>query len=87
MNKVRRVVALLSVIVIVGLIIAAFICGITGSKYFFGLLFLSFAVPIVLWVFMWFTHLINGDSNVISKEEMDLLNDIRDKKKESNEEA
>ena len=50
------------ILVIVGLIIGTFICGVTGSEYFFGMLCLSIAVPVVLWVFMWFTGLINKDS-------------------------
>ncbi len=73
MNRIRRITAGISVILIIGLVIGAFICGITGSKYFLGMLFLALAVPVVLWVFMWFTHLIHGDSEVISKEEMETL--------------
>ena len=70
MKRVRQIVAWLTIVVIVGLIIGTIICAVTGSKYFFGMLFLMIAVPIVLWVFMWFTHLVNGDSSVISKEDM-----------------
>lgn len=77
MSKLRRVVALLSVIMIIGLVIAAVIFGITGSKYFLGTLFLALAVPIVLWVFMWFTHLVNGDSEVIPKEDLEKLDEYK----------
>lgn len=73
MKKIRQIFAWITVIVIIGLIIATLICGITGSEYFFGMLFLMFVVPVVLWVFMWFTHLVNGDSQVISKEDMEAL--------------
>lgn len=76
MTKIRRITAWLTVLLIIALIIGTVICGITGSPYFNGMLFLSFAVPVVLWVFMWFTHLIHGNSKVISKE------DKLDKKKE-----
>ena len=62
MKKVRRIVAFLTVILIVALVIGTFICAITGSKYFLGMLCLSFIVPVVLWVFMWFTRLVNGES-------------------------
>lgn len=68
MQKIRRIVALLSVFFIIVLIIATIICAITGSKYFFAVFFLMLAVPVVLWVFMWFTRLVNGDSDVIPKE-------------------
>lgn len=73
MKKVRQIVALLTVIVIVALVIGTLICAITGSKYFFAMLFLTFAVPVVLWVFMWFTRLVNGESEVISKKDMETL--------------
>ena len=68
-NRLRRIMALLTVVFIVVLLIITIICAVTGSKYFFGMLFLSIVVPIVLWVFMWFTHLVNGSSEVIKPEE------------------
>lgn len=61
MLKFRKVIAILTVFVVIGFIIGTLICAITGSSYFFGMLFLSFVVPVVLWVFMWFTNLINGN--------------------------
>ncbi|MCM1179090.1 MAG: hypothetical protein NC347_02445 [Clostridium sp.] len=72
MKKVRRMVAMLTVVVIAALIIGTLICAVTGSRYFFGMLFLTFAVPVVLWVFMWFTNLLNGKSEVILPEDMEL---------------
>ena len=42
MNKVRRITALLTVIVIVVLVIATLVCALTGSPYFFGMLALTF---------------------------------------------
>lgn len=77
MKKVRRIVAILTVMVIVALVIGTLICAMIGSKYFFGMLFLTFAVPVVLWVFMWFTKLINGESEVISKEDIELLSQVK----------
>ena len=79
MKKLRQIVAWLSILLIAGLIIGTVICGITGSRYFFGMLFLALCVPVVLWVFMWFTRLIHGDSKVIPKEDMEAL----DKQKQS----
>lgn len=73
MKKIRQIFAWITVVVIIGLVIATLICGITGSEYFFGMLFLMLVVPLVLWVFMWFTHLVSGDSQVISKEDMEAL--------------
>ena len=63
MEKLRRIVAMISVVVIVALIIGMVICAIMGSKYFFGMLALVFLIPITLWVFMWFTKLVNPSSD------------------------
>lgn len=63
MNKVRRITALLTVIVIVVLVIATLVCALTGSPYFFGMLALTFIVPIILWVFMWFAGLSSDKSD------------------------
>ena len=60
MEKIRRITAFATVIVIIGLIIGTIICAVTGSRYFFGMLFLMIVVPVVLWVFMWFTRLVSG---------------------------
>lgn len=64
MDKIRRITALLTAVLIVLLVIATFVCAITGSQYFFGMLALTFIVPIVLWVFMWFTKLANDKSEL-----------------------
>lgn len=64
MEKVRKITAWITVIVIVGLIIGTLICAITGSDYFFGMLALSFIVPVILWVFMWFSKLVNGNQEM-----------------------
>ncbi len=74
MKRLRQIMAWLTIVLIVGLIIGAVVCAVTGSRYFLGLLALAMAVPIVLWVFMWFTRLIRGDSDVVSKEDMHTLN-------------
>lgn len=63
MEKMRRIIALATVVCIVILVIATLVCGIAGSDYFFGVLFLTFVVPVILWVFMWFTNLVNSRKN------------------------
>lgn len=72
MKKIRQIVAGVTVAVIIVLLVGTLICAVTGSKYFFGMLFLTIVVPVVLWVFMWFTHLIYGNSEVIPKKDMEL---------------
>lgn len=68
MEKVRRVTAFITVLVILALVIGTLICAITGSKYFFGMLALTFFVPIILWVFMWFTKLTNDKTGKVMKD-------------------
>lgn len=63
MEKIRRITAFITVFIIIGLIIDTIICAVTGSQYFFGMLFLMFVVPVVLWVFMWFTKLVSGENS------------------------
>lgn len=82
MKRLRQIMAWLTIVLIAGLIIGAVVCAITGSRYFFGLLALAMAVPIVLWVFMWFTRLIHGDSGVVSKEDMYASNRKNDSEEE-----
>ena len=52
------------------LVIATLVCALTGSPYFFGMLALTFIVPIILWVFMWFAGL-SGDKSDRSLEDND----------------
>ncbi len=59
MSSLRRITAWITIVVIIGLIICTVISAVIGSKYFFGFLALSLIVPVVLWVFMWFTKLVN----------------------------
>lgn len=77
MTKIRRIVALLTVLLIIILVIGTLICAFLGSPYFYGMMFLTFVVPVVLWIFMWFTHLIHGDSKVISKEDMKTIEEVK----------
>ena len=72
MNKIRRIVAGLSALLIIGLIIAMIVLAIMGSLYFYGVLFLTLVIPVILWVFMWFTHLVQKDpktENEVEKKE------------------
>lgn len=68
MDTVRRISAWITIIVIVGLLVATVVCAVTGSKYFFGFLALTILVPVLLWIFMWFTRLIHGKSEVLPED-------------------
>ena len=52
-KKSARVMAWIGITIIVGLVIATLITGITGSKYFMGCLWLCIIVPILIYVFLW----------------------------------
>ncbi|MBQ8167481.1 MAG: hypothetical protein IJZ96_10685 [Lachnospiraceae bacterium] len=52
-NKLFRIMAIIALVIIVGLIIATFVTGITGSKYFMGFLILSIIVPAFVYVVLW----------------------------------
>lgn len=73
MQKIRRIMAWLTIVVIIALLIAMLVSAVTGSRYFFVFLFLAIFVPIILWVFMWFTRLMAEESEVISKEDLEKL--------------
>ena len=52
-NKMFRIMAIIALVIIIGLVIATFITGITGSKYFMGFLILSIIVPAFVYVVLW----------------------------------
>ena len=49
----KRIMALITVIVIALLIIGMLICAIIGSPFFLPLLYLTFIVPILLYIINW----------------------------------
>ena len=48
-NKLFRFMAWVGIVVIVGLVIATMVTGITGSKYFLGFLVLSMIAPVFVY--------------------------------------
>lgn len=63
-NKIRRIVALLTVLILVLCIITMVVMAVMGSKYFLGFLFLSIALPVILWIPLWFMNLISVKDNI-----------------------
>ncbi|MGN0368185.1 MAG: hypothetical protein ACI4EK_05325 [Wujia sp.] len=55
---VARVMAWIGIIIIIGLIIATMITGITGSKYFLPCLALMIVMPILIYIIVWFGKII-----------------------------
>ena len=67
-NKLFRVMAWVVLILIVALIIATFVTGITGSKYFMGFLVLSIIFPAFVYVVLMIGRIFH---NAIEKESDD----------------
>lgn len=59
-RPVFRVMAWVGVVVIVGLIAATFITGITGSPYFMACLALTMAVPFLIYIIIWLGKILNN---------------------------
>ena len=70
-NKFFRVLAMLSLLVIIGLIIATFITGITGSKYFMGCLVLTIITPVFVYVVLWIGRILYNSAEDKTSTEMD----------------
>ncbi len=69
-----RVFAWIGIIVIVALVIATFITGITGSKYFLGMLVVTMIVPFLMYIVLWIGRVLsNDDDNKPSQAEEDQL--------------
>ncbi len=55
-----RVAAWIGIVIIVALVVAAFIAGITGSDNFFGFLVLSITVPVFIYVVLWIGRVLHN---------------------------
>lgn len=58
-----RVMSVVCLIILFGLIVATFITGITGSKYFLGCLVLMMIVPVLMYVILWVGRVLNRHFN------------------------
>lgn len=63
MKRLRRVLAMLTVIVIIGMVIAAFIMGIMGNPYTISMIGVTFGISILLYVLLWFMKLLEERNN------------------------
>ena len=62
-NKIRRIIALLTVVVIVACIVAMVVMACIGSKLFLIFLFLAIALPVILWIPLWFMNILKGNDD------------------------
>ncbi|MDE7366997.1 MAG: hypothetical protein K2N24_06555 [Lachnospiraceae bacterium] len=63
MKKLRQIAAWIGIIVVVGLVIATFVLGVTGSSLTISMLILTMGVSIILWVLLWFIRILENRSN------------------------
>ena len=49
MDKLKRIGAALLAAVLVGMFVATFIIGVSGSEYFMGMIFLDVVIPVICW--------------------------------------
>lgn len=81
-EKMKRIGALIGVILLVGTIIATLILAILGytfdSKIFMGLVIADICLPILLWIYIWLFGKLTGTHTMAS---FDLMQD-KDKKEE-----
>ena len=60
MKKLRQIAAWIGIIVVVGLVTATFVLGISGSSLTVSMLILTMGVSIVLWVLLWFIKILEN---------------------------
>lgn len=62
MKKLRQIAAWIGIIVVVGLVIATFVLGVTGSSLTISMLILTMGVSIILWALLWFIRILENRS-------------------------
>ena len=68
-NKIRRIIALLTVVVIVACIVTMVVMACIGSKLFLIFLFLAIALLVILWIPLWFMNILKGNDDDQKKDE------------------
>ncbi len=82
-SKGSRVLAMITVILIVALVIAAFVCAIIGSKLYLGLLFAAIIVPCVIYVIIWVRGVLdNAYGRKIVDKKDELTEDVASEEKQ-----
>ncbi len=79
-EKIKRIGAIIGVILLVGSIIATLIMAILGytfeSKVFMGFLMCDICLPILLWIYIWLFGKMTGKHTIAS---LDLMQDKEEK--------
>ncbi len=77
MEIIKRIAAFLMILVILGLVVWAFILGITGSEYFSAALFLCILVPVLFYGISLVTRLLTAKGKELANQ---TVSDVETKK-------
>lgn len=65
----KKVLAWIAIVVMCAVVVITCITGVTGSKYFFGMLFMCMIVPVLLWAMMFFAGLFKNRGEELAREQ------------------
>lgn len=67
MKKARQILAIIGIIALVGMYVATFVCALSSSENFMGMLMASIyatiVVPVLIWAFTFIYKLMHKDDN------------------------
>ncbi len=79
----KRVLAWIAIVVMCAVVVITCITGVTGSKYFFGMLFMCMIVPVLLWAMMFFAGLFKRRGEELAEEQKNTVHGTEDEIKEN----
>ena len=62
-NTLKRIGAILLIILLLACVVLTLVFAVTGSKNFLGMLMITLLLPVLLWVYMFFHKLLKDRSN------------------------
>lgn len=62
-NTLKRIGAILLIILLLACVVLTLVFAVTGSKNFLGMLMITLLLPVLLWVYMFFYKLLKDRSN------------------------
>lgn len=62
-NTLKRIGAILLIILLLACVVLNLVFAVTGSKNFLGMLMITLLLPVLLWVYMFFYKLLKDRSN------------------------
>ena len=63
MERLRRILAMITVIIIIGMVLTTFVLGILGNPYTISMIGVTFGISIILYVLLWFMKLLEERNN------------------------